>query len=290
MADEKKHKKDMNPEEDTPEREETKEHESSRESQPGDETVENGQSGDDGEDPAAGNAGPQAEDQKEDPSRESRSAPETGEDDFSDEESEGEEAEKKQQDGASISAEEAAALEKGLDWLDSVGEDIPDIPDYEKMEHKGGGEETSQASIDDLISSVKANSGFNFETNPSGGQQQAEQHQEPEGSASVQPASFPDMDGEAAGARQDSVNGSKIDMLMDIPVQVTVVLGNAQKTIGEIVSLEQGAVVELDKIVGEPVDVLANGKLVFKGEVVVIDENFGVRVVELVKPPVRNAR
>jgi len=83
---------------------------------------------------------------------------------------------------------------------------------------------------------------------------------------------------------------SKIDMLMDIPVQVTVVLGHTQKTIGEIISLEQGAVVELDKIVGEPVDVLANGKLIFKGEVVVIDENFGVRVVELVKSPVRNAR
>ncbi|MFP4481842.1 MAG: flagellar motor switch protein FliN [Thermovirgaceae bacterium] len=292
MADE-KHQKDMNPEEGTPDREEPQERESSGDNLPEGETVDNGEAGD-GEARAGGNAETPAEtggeDQKEDASRESRSAPETGAGDFSDEESEGEEGETKQPEGASISAEEAAALEKGLDWLDSVGEDIPDIPDYEEVEKKGGGEETSQAAIDDLISSVKANSGFNFETNPSGAKQQPGRHREPEGSASVQPASFPDMNDEGSGERKDTGNENKIDMLMDIPVQVTVVLGHAQKTIGEIVSLEQGAVVELDKIVGEPVDVLANGKLVFKGEVVVIDENFGVRVVELVKSPIRNAR
>ncbi len=73
-------------------------------------------------------------------------------------------------------------------------------------------------------------------------------------------------------------------ILLDIPVRVTVVLGNSRKTIGEIISLEPGAIIELDRIVGEPVDVLANGKLIFRGEVVVIDENFGVRVVEMTKP------
>jgi flagellar motor switch protein FliN/FliY len=290
MADENKHQKDMNPEEGTPEREEPEERDPSGESQPGGETVEKDNSGEGREESAAENAEPTAEDDGEEESRKSRSAPETGDGTFSDEEGEGEEGDGKQQEGASISAEEAAALEKGLDWIDSVGEEIPDIPDYEEVEKKGGEEETSQAAIDDLISSVKANSGFNFETNPSGGQQQAGRHQGPEGSASVQPASFPDMDGDGSGGKKYAGNGSKIDMLMDIPVQVTVVLGHTQKTIGEIVSLEQGAVVELDKIVGEPVDVLANGKLVFKGEVVVIDENFGVRVVELVKSPVRNAR
>lgn len=181
--------------------------------------------------------------------------------------------------GASISAEEAAALEKGLDWVDSATEDIPDIPDVEEIEKSGGGEEASQAAIDQLINSVKSSSGFNFATNPSGS-----------GGPSAQPASFPEM-GKSEPARPTSAGDeTRIELLMDIPVQVTVVLGHAQKTIGEILSLEQGAVVELDRIVGEPVDVLANGKLVFKGEVVVIDENFGVRVVELVKSPVGKTR
>jgi len=269
----------MQPEEGTPEREERKEGESSAEGRPEGETAEKEKPGDDREEGVAENAGPQAGDDGKEESPESGSAPETGRD-ADDEEGEGE-----RQEGASISAEEAAALEKGLDWIDSVGEDIPEIPDYEELERKGDGGEASQASIDDLIASVKAESGFNFETNPGGGAQQ-----EQSGPASVHPASFPDMSGERSGGAGNSGDESKIDMLMDIPVKLTVVLGHAQKTIGEIVSLEQGAVVELDKIVGEPVDVLANGKLVFKGEVVVIDENFGVRVVELVKSPLGKAR
>jgi len=182
--------------------------------------------------------------------------------------------------GASISAEEAAALEKGLDWVDSAIEDIPDIPDFEEIEKSGGGEQASQAALDELINSVKQSSGFNFTNNPSGGAE----------GPSAQPASFPDMGDRKSPEPEASVGEAKIEMLMDIPVQVTVVLGHAQKTIGEILALEQGAVVELDRIVGEPVDVLANGKLVFKGEVVVIDENFGVRVVELVKSPVGKTR
>lgn len=183
--------------------------------------------------------------------------------------------------GASISAEEAAALEKGLDWVDSATEDIPDIPDVEEIEKSGGGE-ASQDAIDQLINSVKASSGFDFATNPSGSGGG--------GGPSAQPASFPEM-GKSEPARPASAGDeTRIELLMDIPVQVTVVLGHAQKTIGEILSLEQGAVVELDRIVGEPVDVLANGKLVFKGEVVVIDENFGVRVVELIKSPVGKTR
>ncbi len=275
----------MRPEEGTPEREETKEGESSAEGRPEGETAERERPGDGREDGAAENAGPPAEDDGKEESPGSGSAPETGLDAGSDEEGDGKEGDGKHQEAASISAEEAAALEKGLDWVDSVGEDIPDIPDYEELEHKGDGGEASQASIDDLIASVKADSGFNFETNPGGGAQQ-----EQGGSASVHPASFPVMSGESSGGARDTGDESKIDMLMDIPVKLTVVLGHAQKTIGEIVSLEQGAVVELDKIVGEPVDVLANGKLVFKGEVVVIDENFGVRVVELVKSPLGKAR
>ncbi|MDR3254606.1 MAG: flagellar motor switch protein FliN [Synergistaceae bacterium] len=73
-----------------------------------------------------------------------------------------------------------------------------------------------------------------------------------------------------------------IDLIVDIPVRVTVELGRTRKTIGEVLALGPGSVVELNKMAGEPVDVLVNGKLIARGEVVVIDESFGIRVTEVV--------
>lgn len=75
-----------------------------------------------------------------------------------------------------------------------------------------------------------------------------------------------------------------IALIMDVPLQVTVELGRTRKLIREILELSPGSVVELDKLAGEPVDILVNGKLIAKGEVVVIDENFGVRVTDIVSP------
>jgi flagellar motor switch protein FliN/FliY len=73
-----------------------------------------------------------------------------------------------------------------------------------------------------------------------------------------------------------------IDLIVDIPVRVTVELGRTRKTIGEVLALGAGSVIELNKMAGEPVDVLVNGKLIARGEVVVIDESFGIRVTEVV--------
>lgn len=73
-----------------------------------------------------------------------------------------------------------------------------------------------------------------------------------------------------------------IGLIMDVPLQVTVELGRTRKLIREILELGPGSVVEIDKLAGEPVDVLVNGKLIAKGEVVVIDENFGVRVTQII--------
>ncbi|WP_431804940.1 flagellar motor switch phosphatase FliY [Halobacillus andaensis] len=75
-----------------------------------------------------------------------------------------------------------------------------------------------------------------------------------------------------------------LDMLMDIPLKVTVELGRTKRTIKEILELSAGSVVELDKLAGEPVDIHVNEKLMAKGEVVVIDENFGVRVTDILSP------
>jgi flagellar motor switch protein FliN/FliY len=71
-------------------------------------------------------------------------------------------------------------------------------------------------------------------------------------------------------------------MLMHIPLKLTVELGRTQKLIRDILDLSQGSIVELDKLAGEPVDILVNDQLIAKGEVVVIDENFGVRVTEII--------
>jgi flagellar motor switch protein FliN/FliY len=78
---------------------------------------------------------------------------------------------------------------------------------------------------------------------------------------------------------------SKIDIIADIPVRVTVELGKTRKNISDILAITTGSVIELDKMAGEPVDVLVNGKLIAKGEVVVIDENFGVRITDVVNTP-----
>lgn len=75
---------------------------------------------------------------------------------------------------------------------------------------------------------------------------------------------------------------TNLSLLYDVPLQVTVELGRTEKTIKEILELTSGSIVELDKLAGEPVDILVNGKLIAKGEVVVIDENFGVRVTDIV--------
>ena len=99
----------------------------------------------------------------------------------------------------------------------------------------------------------------------------------PEQNVIVQPAQF-------APLKQNimSVSDSNIGMIMDVPLQVTVELGRTRKLIRVILELAPGSVVELDKLAGEPVDILVNGKIVAKGEVVVIDENFGVRITGIV--------
>jgi len=75
-----------------------------------------------------------------------------------------------------------------------------------------------------------------------------------------------------------------ISLIMDVYMEMTVELGRTKKLIKEILSMGEGTIIELDKLAGEPVDILVNHKLIAKGEVVVIDENFGVRVTEIVPP------
>ncbi len=94
----------------------------------------------------------------------------------------------------------------------------------------------------------------------------------------IRPAVFEEFTPEPGA--QATIGG--LDLLMDVPLSVTVELGKARCYVRDILNLTVGSVIELEKLAGDPVDVLVNGKLIAKGEVVVLDENFGVRIQEIV--------
>ncbi|MFZ5436158.1 MAG: flagellar motor switch protein FliN [Bacillota bacterium] len=93
----------------------------------------------------------------------------------------------------------------------------------------------------------------------------------------IQKAEFPEVE-----RRLPSGQVQKIDLLYDVPLEVTVEIGRTRRLLKEVLGFTQGSVVELEKSAGDPVDVFINGRLVARGEVVVVDENFGVRITEVV--------
>ncbi|MFE8695174.1 flagellar motor switch phosphatase FliY [Cytobacillus sp. FJAT-53684] len=101
----------------------------------------------------------------------------------------------------------------------------------------------------------------------------------PEGTqANVQPAVFSSFE----PYQLQQSESKNLNMLLDIPLQVTVELGRTKRSVKEILELSAGSIIELDKLAGEPVDILVNNRLIAQGEVVVIDENFGVRVTDII--------
>lgn len=101
----------------------------------------------------------------------------------------------------------------------------------------------------------------------------------------VAPASFTNFTPTGAGGA-----GNDINMILDIPVQLTVELGRTRIPIKHILQLAQGSVVELDALAGEPMDVLVNGYLIAQGEVVVVNDKFGIRLTDIVTPSERMRR
>ena len=101
----------------------------------------------------------------------------------------------------------------------------------------------------------------------------------PTPNVNVQPAQFQPFNAGVSPLMQQE----NIDLIMDVPFEVTVELGRSNKSIKEILDFSPGTIIELNKLAGEPVDVLVNGKFVAKGEVVVIEENFGIRITEISK-------
>jgi flagellar motor switch protein FliN/FliY len=99
------------------------------------------------------------------------------------------------------------------------------------------------------------------------------------GAVTVQPVQFAPLRESDSG---ETIHN--IGLIMDVPLNVSIELGTTRKTIKEILELHQGAIIQLDKLAGEPVDMLVNGKLIAKGEVVVIDESYGIRITTIVSP------
>ncbi len=101
----------------------------------------------------------------------------------------------------------------------------------------------------------------------------------PQQGVNVQPAQFQNFSNDYGnGGAQENIG-----LIMDVPLEVTVELGRTTKSISDILDFAPGTIIELDRIAGEPIDVLVNGKFVAKGEVVVIEESFGIRVTEIIK-------
>ena len=101
----------------------------------------------------------------------------------------------------------------------------------------------------------------------------------------VAPAQFQNF-----GSGASPTAGNDINMILDIPVQLTVELGRTRIPIKHILQLAQGSVVELDALAGEPMDVLVNGYLIAQGEVVVVNDKFGIRLTDIVTPSERMRR
>ncbi|MFJ8512938.1 flagellar motor switch phosphatase FliY [Lysinibacillus xylanilyticus] len=108
-------------------------------------------------------------------------------------------------------------------------------------------------------------------------QQQIPQATRPVQPVNVQQAQFASFDTNVISQSE----ARNLNMLLDIPLQVTVELGRTKRSVKEILELSSGSIIELDKLAGEPVDILVNSRLIAKGEVVVIDENFGVRITDV---------
>lgn len=114
-----------------------------------------------------------------------------------------------------------------------------------------------------------------------------------ESSSAARPGFSVEGGGSKATGSSGSLSGledSGLDLLYDIPLEVSVELGRVRMVVKDVIELGSGSIVEIDKAAGEPVDVMVNGRLVAHGEVVVIEDNFGVRITEILSPAERMAK
>jgi flagellar motor switch protein FliN/FliY len=117
-------------------------------------------------------------------------------------------------------------------------------------------------------------------------QNQAEKQPEEQEAVTVEKPEFEDLATKESGngSGSDEIPSERIEMLMDIVLPVSIELGRTKMFIKDILELERGSIVEIDKLAGEPVDLLVNNKKMAEGEVVVVDKHFGIRITNLIDP------
>lgn len=173
-----------------------------------------------------------------------------------------------------LAAEWAAALENQSEIEAEQAAQAEEKPEAEAAAEGGG---DGGGSDDDLAAEWAA-------ALASDEQEQVKKAKEQKAlSSQAKEASFKDLTEEAKAPRRDS-EGRDLDFILDIPLDVSAELGRTRLLINELLQLGQGSVVELNKLAGEPLEVYVNGKLVARGEAVVINEKFGVRLTDIISP------
>ena len=149
---------------------------------------------------------------------------------------------------------------------------MPEEKDEKEMSAEVNAEEVSTEEITPIEESVDAPV------------QTAEPQENADGTVTVQPVQFASF--EELQQQQGEAN-KNLDLLMDIKLQLTVELGRTELPIKKVLELTRGSIIELEKVAGEPVELYANGKMVALGEVVVIEDNFGLRITSITDPEER---
>jgi len=182
---------------------------------------------------------------------------------------------------AALPAGEFAVMTYGLDMGDGLSHQIWEVlgpsPAADISNSLKGGAPAQAAGMQNTGMNM---GGMNMGGMSMGGMGQGMGMSPNVGSANVQSVQFPNLMQPRLGPHE----AGNIGLIMDVSMEMTVELGRTRKLIKEILGMGEGTIIELDKLAGEPVDILVNHKLIAKGEVVVIDENFGVRVTEIVSP------
>ena len=179
-------------------------------------------------------------------------------------------------------------LDRQLAAMAGGGEDAPDGADYDKLadewEAALAGDDSKPSAGADNAQTDDDRLAADWAAALAGDEQQAmEDEREKKLAPSALDARFKDMT-EAYKAPRPDGERRELDFILDIPLDVSAELGRTRLLINELLQLGQGSVVELNKLAGEPLEVYVNGKLVARGEAVVINEKFGVRLTDIISP------
>ncbi|MBS4539856.1 flagellar motor switch phosphatase FliY [Clostridium sp. D2Q-11] len=147
-------------------------------------------------------------------------------------------------------------------------EDVTDIVDDKEWEEDYSDTDSYEEVVSDINYSVR--------------REEAKVKEKPRQAVNVKKFEFNNFDN-----KEKAIYNESIDLVQDIPIEITVELGRTTKKISEILEYGPGTIIELDKLVGESLEIMANGRVIAKGEVVVIDDNFGVRITDIVNPSKR---